>query len=128
MAKIIIENAKVERVFHTQNGSTGVALVETWTPDNGGEPRRSWFTAWFKQDPSLQVGQVVSVSGFHSAKTRTYDSPSGPKTAVDVNVNAARLIDSAPPIAPAPSTDDLAWREPEPPTEDPWATSGGGWG
>lgn len=109
MAKIVVENAKVERVFHTQNGSTGVALTETYTPPNGGEERRSWYTAWFKSDPRVEVGQIVSVSGFVSAKTRTYDSPSGPKTTVDVSVNGARLIDAAPPIAPEPSTDDLAW-------------------
>lgn len=118
MAKIIVENATVERVFRTQNGSTGVALVETWEPKGGGEARRSWFTAWFKQDPAVEVGQVVSVSGFHSAKTRSYESPSGTKTTVDVNVNSARLIDAAPPVPPAPSTDDLAWQEP--PAEDAW--------
>lgn len=108
MAKIVVENAKVERVFHTQQGSTGVALTESYPPPGGGEERRSWFTAWFKQDPRLEVGQIVSVSGFHSAKTRTYESPSGPKTTVDVNVNGARLIDAAPPIAPEPEPAD-AW-------------------
>lgn len=108
MAKIVVENATVERVFHTQNGSTGVALVETYTPKGGGESRRSWFTAWFQQDPRLEVGQVVSVSGFHGAKMREYEKDGETRRSVDVSVNSARVIDSAPPIVPAPAEDE-AW-------------------
>jgi len=128
MAKIVVENATVERVFETRTGSVGVSLKESYTPKNGGEVRHSWFTAWFDRHPQVEVGQVVSVSGFHSARTRTYDSASGPKTSVDVSVNSARLIDSAPPIAPAPSDgSDLAYPDEVPP-EDPYASGGDlGW-
>ena len=107
MAKIVVENATVERVFETRTGSVGVSVTESYTPKDGGDARRTWFTLWFARDPGVQVGQVISASGFVSAKVREYESNGETRHAVDMSVNSARVIDAAPPIAPAPAEDDV---------------------
>ena len=118
MAKLIVENATVERVFQTQYG-WGAAVYETYTPKDGGEEQRKRFTLWFDREPQLEVGQVVSASGFHAVKVRPYESNGETRHTADVSVRSARLIDAAPPIPPAPAEDDV-WS-----TSDPWAANGG---
>lgn len=120
MAKITIENATVERVFNTRNG-VGVAAFETFEKRDGTEGKNR-YTLWFKQDPGVEEGQVVSASGFLSTRVREYEDRDGnPRTAVDVNVNGARLISGARPVPPAPQMD-------EPPANDwgsdPWGNGG----
>lgn len=118
MAKIVVENATVERVFQTQYG-WGAAVYETYQPKDGGDAQRKRFTLWFDREPTLVEGQVISASGFHSVKVREYEHNGEKRHAADVSVRSARLIDSAPPIEPAPSPDDLAWSD-APSADDVW--------
>lgn len=123
MAKIVVENATVERVFTTSSGIVGAVAWETYTPKGGGEAKKTWFTLWFAGDVSLMKGQVISASGLASARL----SERNGSHYADQHVSFARLIDSAPPIAPEPSTDDLAWAQEPPAEDDAWASSDG-WG
>jgi hypothetical protein len=122
MGKIIVENATVERVFPTQNGSWGVGVYETYTPKGSDAERKTRYTLWFKGDrPAVEQGQRVSASGFLSARVRSYEAEgeNGPETrhTVDLAVNGARLI-AAPeeqPPAPEPQqpeTFEQAWQQP----------------
>lgn len=100
MAKVTVENAIVERVFYPQNG-VGVAVYEEFEGRDK-QVRKTRFTLWFKDDPKVEVGQRISASGFIGAKVRSYESGGETKYVADMSVNGARLIGSAPPIAPAP--------------------------
>jgi len=105
MAKTYVENAKVERMFETQYG-WGVAVVEE--SEVGGRVQKVWATLWFKAKPDVEVGDLVNASGYLSVKTRTYDSPSGPKTVADVSLNGARIQSSQPgaePVEESPADD-----------------------
>lgn len=104
MAKVILENVTVDRVFSTRNGF-GVGVSETFNTRSG-ETGRKRYTLWFTEHPGVEEGQRVSASGFLGVKAREYESRDGEmKTTVDVSVNSARLIQSAPPVDPAPPVD-----------------------
>lgn len=99
MAKIIIENAIVERVFQSREG-WGVGVYETFTRKSDQSEGRSRYTCWFKGDrPAMEEGQRVSLSGFVSTRVRSYEQDGETKYAVDVSVNGPRLI-SAPEDVP----------------------------
>ena len=102
MAKITVENAVVDRVFETQYGH-GVAVHETFERKDG-QQGKSYFTLWFKDDPGVVPGQVISASGFHGVRVREYEHNGETRQTADVSVRGARLIGSAPPIPPAPET------------------------
>lgn len=117
MGKIIVENATVERVFATQSG-WGVGVYETYTP-KGGQERKTRYTLWFKGDrPQLEERQVVSASGFLSARVRSYEAngDTGPETryTVDLSVNGARLIASPETPAETPPVESFEgpWQQP----------------
>lgn len=112
MAKIIVENATVKRVFTSQHG-WGVSVYETFKKRDESEGR-NYFTLWFKDAPGVEEGQVVSASGFHSARVREYESNGETHQTADVSVNSARLIASPAPVA----------QEQMP--VDPWEQSGSG--
>lgn len=115
MAKVIVENVTVDRVFPTQHGF-GVGVTETFEMRNG-ETGRKRYTLWFKEHPGVEEGQRVSASGFLGVKAREYESGGEMRTAVDVSVNSARLISSAPPVDPAPQDTGDAWSTP---SSDAW--------
>lgn len=99
MAKVIIENATVERVFQSREG-WGVGVYETFIRKSDQSEGRNRFTCWFKGDrPAIEQGQRVSLSGFLSTRVRSYEQDGETKYAVDVSVNGPRLI-SAPEDAP----------------------------
>ncbi len=108
MAKIIVENATVERVFSTNSGAWGVGVYETFERRDKTEGRTR-YTLWMKgsDQPSVQEGQRVSASGFLSAKVREYEHDGQTRHAVDLNVNGARFISAPEDQPPAPA-------EPEP--------------
>ncbi|WP_067198876.1 hypothetical protein [Microbacterium sp. XT11] len=116
MAKLILENVIVDRVFSTQHGY-GVGVTETFEMRNG-ETGRKRYTLWFNDHPGVEEGQRISASGFLGTKVREYESNGETRTAVDVSVYSARLIQSAPPIDPAPETD--SWTPQA--TGDAWST------
>lgn len=109
MAKVTIENAKVDRVFSTQHGY-GAAVFESFEKRDG-TTGRSRYTLWFKEDPNIEAGQVVSASGFLGVKPSEYtDRDGNARTGVDVSVRSARIIAAERPVPPAP--EDLAEQEP----------------
>jgi len=107
MAKVYLENALVERIFDTQNGSTGVAVVEENTV--GERVFKVWVTLWFKRRPEVQVGDRVNASGHLSVKTRTYEAPSGSKTVADVSLNGASIQSVQPGAGPTDAPVDDVW-------------------
>lgn len=120
MSKIIVENATVERVFATQNGSWGVGVYETYTPKGSDTERKTRYTLWFKGErPVVEENQRVSASGFLSARVRSYEAQgdNGPETrhTVDLAVNGARLIaapEDQPPAPQQPEPFEQAWQQP----------------
>lgn len=105
MAKIIVENATVERVFSTNSGTWGVGVHETFERRDKTEGKTR-YTLWMKGSdrPAVEEGQRVSASGFLSAKVREYEAGDEVRHAVDLNVNGARFI-SAPEDAPTPAVE-----------------------
>lgn len=111
MAKIIVENATVERVFATQNG-WGVGVYETFTRRDNSEGKTR-YTLWLKGSdrPSVQEGQRVSASGFLSARVRDYELDGETRHAVDLSVNGARFISAPEDPDPSPESFD-SWQPP----------------
>ncbi len=114
MAKIIVENATVERVFSTQNGSWGVGVYETFERRDKTEGRTR-YTLWMKgtDHPGVEQGQRVSASGFLSARVREYEHDGETRQTVDLSVNGARFISAPEDPDPAPgSFESQAWQPP----------------
>jgi hypothetical protein len=110
MAKIIVENATVERVFSTQSG-WGVGVYETFKRRDDTEGRTR-YTLWMKGDhPGVEQGQRVSASGFLSAKVREYEHNGETRQTVDLSVNGARFISAPEDPDPAPQAFD-SWTPP----------------
>jgi hypothetical protein len=106
MAKTYVENARVERVFVPSTGGHGVTVKEV--REVGEKTFTLWLTLWFRKDPGLRVGDVVSASGYLSVRPKVLDNG---RAAADVNLNAAE-VQSVVTTA-------------EPPEGDPWASDGG---
>lgn len=87
MAIINIRNAEVTRTFF---GGKGVAIKETFQKSDGTEGA-SYFTAWFKEDPSLEVGMRGNFSGLHGVKISEYEKDGEMRQSVDVSLNNARF-------------------------------------
>lgn len=90
MAKVYVDDATVEKVFQSQHG-WGVRVSEQRTTREG-EQRKDYFTLWFKQHPEIEEGWVISASGYLSTKVRDYESNGETRQAVDVSVNAAKVL------------------------------------
>lgn len=72
MAKVVVENALVERVFWEGKGA---AVAESFTVQ-GSERTRRW-SIFFDQPHNLQEGQVITVQGLFSDKPETYQKKDG---------------------------------------------------
>ena len=72
MAKIIVENALVERVFWEGKAAS---VSERFTVQ-GQKVSRYW-TLWFDQPHGLPEGAVISVQGLFSDKPETYPKKDG---------------------------------------------------
>lgn len=81
MALLKIESGEVTR--HVGNRGAFAVAEMVNLPDGRSFPKT--YTVWAEQAP--EIGSIVSVIGVMSAKTRAYDSPTGPKTAVDISIN-----------------------------------------
>lgn len=83
MALLKIDNGTVTR--HV--GSRGAFVLEEQVtlPDGRSFPKS--YTVWYEGDNSPAVGDLVSVIGVFSAKTRGYQAPSGNKVAIDISIN-----------------------------------------
>lgn len=72
-------------------GSRGAfAVAETITLPNGATFDKT-YTVWLESDDSPNVGDIVTVTGEVSVKTREYPAPSGMKTAIDINFNDPKV-------------------------------------
>lgn len=92
MAKIMVENATVEKVFETKTG-WGVRLVET--VKRRGEDVQERVTAWFWRDRfGIEEGDVVSLVGTLSTRVREYLGSDGETLhhAADVSMNSPRFV------------------------------------
>lgn len=72
MAKVIVENALVERVFWE---GKGLAVSEKFTVQ-GTERNRRW-SIFFDEAHGLQEGTVISVQGMFSDKPETFTKKDG---------------------------------------------------
>lgn len=94
MGKLIVENATVERVFQTKNGSWGVRVAESFTRQDG-EQGREFFTLWFTDQPNLMQGNVVTAEGRLGTKIWTPNIGEGEaRQRVDVSMHDAVLLES----------------------------------
>lgn len=72
-------------------GSRGAfAVAETITLPNGATFDKT-YTVWYDGEESPNVGDIVTVTGEVSVKTREYAAPSGMKTAIDINFNDPKV-------------------------------------
>jgi hypothetical protein len=90
MAKIVVENATVEKVFETKHG-WGVRLVET--VKRRGENAQERCTAWFYGDRfGIEEGDVVSLAGTLSTRIRDYEAEGQTRRVIDVSMNSPQLV------------------------------------
>lgn len=80
----------------------GFAAKETFEKRDGSQGAQ-YVTVWFGNEaPSLQVGDIVSGSGFTSVRTNNYTDKSGEqRTSYDLTLNSARIEDVQEGLAPA---------------------------
>jgi hypothetical protein len=72
MAKVVVENALVERIFWEGKGA---AVSEKFVVQ-GSERTRRW-SIFFDEPHGLQEGQVISVQGLFSDKPETFQKKDG---------------------------------------------------
>lgn len=82
MALIKIESAEVLR--HV--GQRGAFAVGEYITLPTGATFQKQYTVWAEGEAPA-VGSIVSVIGQLGMKLRSYDSPTGPKQAIDVSIN-----------------------------------------
>lgn len=85
MALLKIESGEVTRHVGTRGAFAVAEMVNL--PDGRSFPKT--YTVWAEEAP--EIGTIVSVIGVMSAKTREYESASGPKTAVDISINEPNI-------------------------------------
>lgn len=72
-------------------GGLGARVEERFTTRNGEEGKRS-YTVFAEEPHGLSEGDVVNVSGLHSARVREYEKQDGSTGhAVDVVLNSPRI-------------------------------------
>ena len=122
MAIVQLRDVVVERLNRTGHG---VKVAEKYQVQ--GNDRKTQYTVWFKEPSGLNEGDVVSLSGFLSAKVGDpWTGQDGTeRRSVELSVNEPRINaqqaggepNSAPPVsapvaqAPAPQTDAWAAQE-----------------
>lgn len=90
MAKVMVENATVVKVFETKTG-WGVRVSETVR--RRGEDVQQEVTAWFYGDRfGIEEGDVVSLAGTLSVRAREYEKDGGTFLTADVSMNSPRLV------------------------------------
>lgn len=104
MAKIILNNVKVGRVFYE---GKGVALVESYTVQ--GQERQQRFSAFFDKPHGLNEGETVSLEGLLGAKPETYTKKDGTQgVSANLTVNNPKLTSE---VIPAQKTQEAAIME-----------------
>ena len=107
MAIVNLRNATVQRIFHD---GKGVAVYESF--ESRGEQRKSYYTAWFDTAPTLEVGDIINLSGLLSVKEREYEKEGEKRRSIDVSLNSARLETGTQTTAvAATSTADDDWAQ-----------------
>lgn len=100
----------VERVLTGNFNGVGVVLSEEFTTREG-ELKSTRIVAWFNDDPKVNVGDTITVSGSVSAKVDTWTGNDGQeRTTAKLSLNGAKLGPNRANAAPAvtvPDTDDL---------------------
>jgi hypothetical protein len=112
MAIVQLKDVVVERV---NSRGFGVKVAEKY--EVKGKPRKTTYTVWFEDAHGLQVGDVVSLSGFLGAKVGDpWTGDDGQeRRSVELSVNkprmdghpAAAATDSWAPVAQVPDSDSV---------------------
>jgi hypothetical protein len=85
MAKVKIENAKVERLI----GNKGFAATEE-VKTFAGDTVKAWYTVW--ATPNVSEGDLVSITGDLSVRLEEYTGADNqPKTKAAAHVNNAKV-------------------------------------
>lgn len=85
MAKVKIENAKVERLI----GNKGFAATEE-VKTFSGDTVKAWYTVW--ATPNVSEGDLVTITGDLSVRLEEYTgSDNQPKTKAAAHVNNAKV-------------------------------------
>ena len=87
MAKVVLQNVHVGRVFDVR-GSTSGASVEERYQDRNGNDRVTRYALFFDEAHGLNVGDVINVEGLLSASVDNYvkqDGSAGQSVSLKVN-------------------------------------------
>lgn len=105
MAIIQLKDVTVTRL----NGK-GSGLKVTEQSESKGKTFKTQYTVWFNEPSGLQVGDVVSLSGFLGAKVgEPWKGDDGvERRSVELSVNSPRLAGDTPAPAP-PQAADQPW-------------------
>jgi hypothetical protein len=93
-----IVQVKDVTVTYVNKVGTGVKVTEQ--NESRGKVYKQSYTVWFDKAHNLAVGDVVSLSGFLSAKISEpwTDRDGNQRTSVELSINSPRLV---PPVTPA---------------------------
>ena len=105
MAIITVKDAQVTRLNNTGHG---LSILESTNSD--GKTYKRYYKVWFKEPHGLNVGDVVTISGFPDAAIgEPYEDRTGTmRTPVNWAINSPRILDNAPAPAPAPQPEPWA--------------------
>ena len=99
-------SGNVERVLTGNFTGVGMVIGESYK-DKQGELRTTRFTAWFDEDPGVNTGDVITVSGFLSAKVDEWTDKDGqPRVSAKMSLNKAKVSHKEAPLATASATAD----------------------
>lgn len=100
---------KLKDVPVTYVNGRGFGVKVTETSESRGKAFKQQYTLWFDEPHGLTVGDVVSVSGFLSAKVGTWQDREGnDRNSVELSVNKPELTEHEPVGTAEPDS----WSEP----------------
>jgi hypothetical protein len=84
---------KLKDVAVTRLNQSGFGVKVTESNENNGKTYKTQFTLWFKEASGLSEGDVISVSGFLSAKVGApwTDREGQERTSVELSINSPKL-------------------------------------
>lgn len=108
MAIITVKDVQVTRLNNTGHG---LSVLES--SEKEGKTYKRYYKVWFKEPHGLNVGDVVSISGFPDAAVgEPYEDRTGVmRTPVNWAINSPRVITSAPGAAPVTQPEPWAVTE-----------------
>jgi len=100
---IAYATGNVERVLSGNFAGVGLVIAESYKTKTG-EERTTRYTCWFEEDPSVNIGDLITVSGALSAKVDEWTDKDGQaRTTAKISLNRAKISHKEAPLATASS-------------------------